>query len=163
MSLEVQNILVRKSLVIQAPASHVFDTFTRRIDAWWPRKHRIGPDEEFEAKLEPRLGGRWFERGSSGAECDWGRVLAWEPPTRLMLSWCINAQWQFDPTFETEVEILFVAEATERTRVDLEHRKLERYGDQAQMMRAIFDSPEGWQGTLELLRGTAQERSPSNT
>lgn len=155
MNLEVQNVLVRKSLVIEAPASHVFETFTRRIDAWWPRKHRIGPDEKFEARLESHLGGRWYERGESGAECDWGRVLAWEPPTRLMLSWCINAQWQYDPTFETEVEVRFIEEGRERTRVELEHRKLERYGDQAQMMRAIFDSAEGWMGTLELLKNAA--------
>jgi uncharacterized protein YndB with AHSA1/START domain len=158
MSLEVQNLLVRKKLVIGAPASHVFDTFTSRLDIWWPRKHRIGPDEKFEARLEPHVGGRWYERGESGAECDWGKVLAWEPPKRLMLSWCINAQWQFDPTFETEVEVLFVAEAADRTRVELEHRKLERYGDQAQMMSAIFDSTEGWTGTLELFRQAASLR-----
>lgn len=155
MSLEVQNVLVRKSLVIEAPAAHVFETFTRRIDVWWPRKHRIGPDEKFEARLETHVGGRWYERGESGAECDWGRVLAWEPPTRLMLSWCINAQWKYDPTFETEVEVRFIEEGRERTRVELEHRKLERYGDQTQMMRAIFDSAEGWMGTLELLKDAA--------
>ena len=159
MNLEVQNVLVRKSLVIDAPPQHVFATFTQHIDAWWPRKNHIGRDEKFQATLEPHVGGRWYERGESGAECDWGRVLVWEPPQRLVLSWSINARWQFDPAFLTEVEVLFVAEAPERTRVELEHRKLERYGDQAQMMRAIFDSPEGWMGALLALQHVALQSS----
>jgi uncharacterized protein YndB with AHSA1/START domain len=156
-NLEVQNILVRKSLVIEASASHVFDVFTSRIDAWWPRQHHIGPDEQFQATLESGVGGRWYERGQSGVECDWGRVLAWEPPHRLVLSWCINTEWKFDPTFETEVEVRFVREADERTRVELEHRKLERYGDHAEMMRGIFDSEAGWTGTLGNLRQAAEQ------
>jgi uncharacterized protein YndB with AHSA1/START domain len=158
MSVAVQDLWVRKSVMIDAPAEHVFSVFSERIDAWWPRKHHIGKTEHFTAMLQPRLGGRWFERGDDGSECDWGRVLAWEPPSRILLSWNINAQWQYDPAFETEVEVRFVAESAERTRVELEHRRLERYADQATMMQAIFDSPEGWAGTLQALAREALRR-----
>jgi uncharacterized protein YndB with AHSA1/START domain len=155
MSLAIQNILVRKTLTIEAPASHVFTVFVERIDAWWPRKNHIGPSDTFVAVIEPWAGGRWFERSADGSECDWGKVLAWEPSQRLVLSWNINAQWQYDPSFLTEVEVRFVEEGAERTRVELEHRKLERYADQAQMMRGIFDSDQGWLGVLRALRDNA--------
>lgn len=155
MSVAVQNILVRKTVAIEAPVAHVFSVFVERIDAWWPRKNHIGRTESFVATIEPRVGGRWYERGDDGSECDWGRVLAWEPPHRLLLSWNINAQWQYDPSFVTEVEVRFVEQAPELTRVELEHRKLERYAESAETMRGIFDSEQGWQGTLAALRAAA--------
>jgi uncharacterized protein YndB with AHSA1/START domain len=157
MNAVVQDLWVRKTITVHAPPSHVFAVFSERIDAWWPREHHIGKAERFTAILEPRVGGRWYERGDDGSECDWGRVLAWEPPSRLLLSWNLNAQWQYDPGFETEVEVRFVAEAPERTRVELEHRKLQRYADQAAMMQSIFDSPEGWGGTLQALARVAEQ------
>jgi len=155
MSLELQNLIVRKSITIEAPASHVFAVFVERIDAWWPRKNHIGRTETFSAVIEPRIGGRWFERGDDGSECDWGTVLDWEPPHNLLLSWNINADWQYDPSSLTEVEVRFIEEGPGRTRVELEHRKLELFADKAQMMRAIFDSDEGWLGTLQALREAA--------
>jgi uncharacterized protein YndB with AHSA1/START domain len=154
----VQELWVRKTVTIDAPVAHVFRVFSERIDTWWPRKHHIGKTEQFRAVLQPRAGGRWYEIGDDGSVCDWGRVLAWEPPGRIVLGWSINAQWQYDPGFETEVELRFVAETAERTRVELEHRGLERYGDQAATMRAIFDSPEGWAGSLQALAREAQRQ-----
>jgi uncharacterized protein YndB with AHSA1/START domain len=156
MSVVVQDLLVRKTIRVEAPPEHVFGVFSERIDAWWPRAHHIGKAERFTAILQPGVGGRWYERGDDGSECDWGRVLAWEPPRRIVLAWQINAQWQYDPSFETEVEVHFVAEAPERTRVELEHRRLERFGSDAEMMRRIFDAPDAWAGTLEAMAREAQ-------
>jgi hypothetical protein len=148
MSAAVKDILVRKSIVVNAPKDHVFKTFTERIDTWWPRAHHIGGKDPFVAIMEPRKGGRWFERAEDGSECNWGRVLAWDPTDRVLLSWDINAEWQYQADLGTEVEVTFVAEAKERTRVMLEHRKLERYGDKAEMMRTLFESEGAWTGTL---------------
>jgi uncharacterized protein YndB with AHSA1/START domain len=158
MSTQVHELVVRKSITIDAPAAHVFTVFSEHFDAWWPRKQHIGRTEKFSAILEPRVGGRWYEKSDDGSECDWGRVLAWQPPKYILLSWNINDQWRYDPNFVTEVEVRFVAETPQRTRVELEHRKLEHFGDQAAKMRALFDSPEGWAGTLQAMAREAQRR-----
>ncbi len=159
MTLRVQDLIVRKSLSIQAPVSHVFDVFAHRIDAWWPRSHHIGKDPNFVARLEPRVGGRWYEVCADGVQCDWGRVLVWEPPHRLVLSWEINADFQHDPSIDNEVEVLFRAEGDDRTRVELEHRKIERYGDKAAAMQAVFDSERGWAGILKELQRVSEARN----
>jgi uncharacterized protein YndB with AHSA1/START domain len=149
-----QALLVRKSITVQAPVSHVFRMLTERLDSWWPRSHHIGDSEPFEARLEPRVGGRWYERGADGKECDWGKVLIWEPPYRIVLTWDISAEWRHDKELQTEVEIR-LAEASAGTQVELEHRKLERYGDKFEAMRSMFDSPEGWSGVLASLAKAA--------
>jgi len=156
MNLEVRDILVRKSLLVNVPQEHAFRTFTERIDTWWPRPHHIGGKEPFTAILEPRVGGRWFERAADGAECNWGKVLAWEPPKRLVLEWDINADWKYQEDLGTEVEIQFVPEGAEATRVILEHRKLERFGDRAQMMKAMFEAEGAWIGTLTAMAQEAE-------
>ena len=156
----VQGLLVQKSIVVDAPIEHVFAVFTDRQDTWWPRDHHIGACKTFTAVLEPRVGGRWYERGDDGSECPWGRVLAWEPPHRLVLSWDIGANWQPDPTLGTEVEVRFIAEGNARTRVELTHRKLERYGDKAQAMRGMFDSEGAWISTLRTMAKRAEETRP---
>ena len=156
----VQGLLVQKSIVVDAPIEHVFAVFTDRQDTWWPRDHHIGACKSFTAVLEPRVGGRWYERGDDGSECPWGRVLTWEPPHRLVLSWDIGANWQPDPTLGTEVEVRFISEGNERTRVELTHRKLERYGDKAQAMRAMFDSDGAWIATLRIMAKRAEETRP---
>jgi uncharacterized protein YndB with AHSA1/START domain len=149
MTVAVQNLLVRKTIVVNAPQAHVFDTFTKNIDAWWPRNHHIGGKDPFTAIMEPRAGGRWFERAHDGSECQWGHVIAWEPPKRVLLAWDINADWKYQRGFGTEVEVQFVSEGPGKTRVILEHRKLERFGDKAEMMRAMFDGEGAWGATLE--------------
>jgi uncharacterized protein YndB with AHSA1/START domain len=158
MSAEVQDILVRKNMLVEAPLQYVFTVFTERFNSWWPRAHHIGTDN-FTAMIEPRVGGRWFERGDDGSECDWGRVLAWEPPTRVLLSWDLGTDWKYDPGLGTEVEIKFVAETKTSTRVVLEHRKLERYGDQAEAMRAIFNSDGAWVTMLNAFKAVAEREA----
>jgi uncharacterized protein YndB with AHSA1/START domain len=124
--------------------------FTARLASWWPMpSHHIGQAECVDVVIEPNVGGRWFERGSDGSECDWGRVLAWEPPGRVVLAWQLSARWAFDPALHTEVEVRFVAVDADHTRVELEHRGLEAYGPDALAMRDTFSSPNGWNGMLE--------------
>jgi uncharacterized protein YndB with AHSA1/START domain len=137
---------VRKELVVEAPQERAFRVFTEGINRWWPRAHHIGKAELKEAVLEPRAGGRWYERGVDGSECLWGKVLVYEPPRRLVLAWQINAQWQYDETLSTEVEVRFTSEGPKRTRVELEHRDLERFGEQQEQIGKAFES--GWSGIL---------------
>lgn len=105
--------------------------------------------------MEPRVGGRWFEIGEDGSECDWGKVLAWEPPTRVLLAWNIDAQFKYDPERFSEVEILFIAESAQLTRVDLEHRHIERFGEEGEKMRTSVDAPNGWTKVLDLYAACA--------
>ena len=108
-----------------------------------------------EAVIEPRVGGRWYERGEDGSECQWGKVLVWDPPRRVVLSWQLDANFQYVPEIETEVEIRFTPEGTEATRVDLEHRHLERFGEQGESLRGKVDSKEGWGKLLEIYAAAA--------
>lgn len=141
--------VVRKSVLVNAPKEHAFMVFTERHGTWWPlqTKH-IGVTPAQTAIIEPIVGGRWFERSSDGAECDWGRVLVWDPPHRLVLSWDIGSDWKYDPKLGTEVDIRFISESPDTTRVELEHRRLDRFGALADKMQATFDSEGGWGGIL---------------
>jgi uncharacterized protein YndB with AHSA1/START domain len=98
--------------------------------------------------IEPRVGGRWYERGEDGSESDWGKVLAWEPPLRLVLAWQLNTAFQFDPTAASEVEIRFTAESAAVTVIELEHRHIERAGACAEEFRTRVDAPNGWSAIL---------------
>ena len=135
---------VRKEIVVEAPIERAFRVFTDRFDAWWPRDHHILEVPLAKAVMEPRTGGRWYEVGTDGSQCDWGKVLVWDPPKRVLLSWQLTSQWKYDPAFVTELEIRFIPLGAMQTRVELEHRNMERYGDQAAAMRTALDSPEGW-------------------
>jgi uncharacterized protein YndB with AHSA1/START domain len=146
---------IRKEITVAASQERAFRVFTSNIEAWWPRDHHIGKAELKHAVLEPKLGGRWYEVGVDGSECGWGKVLAWDPPHRVLLAWNITAEWQYDPDFETELEITFSAVGPQRTQLVLEHRKLERYGAAAEQMRAMLDP--GWAQQLELFRGVAEQ------
>ncbi|HEX3430084.1 MAG TPA: SRPBCC family protein [Rhizomicrobium sp.] len=137
---------VRKAIVVNAPQAHAFDVFARRFDAWWPKDHHIGKAAMREAVIEPRAGGRWYEKGDDGSECEWGRVLAWEPPNRLVLAWKINGKFQVDESVDSEVEVRFLAEGANRTRVELEHRIA---AADAEALREAVDSPRGWGTVLE--------------
>ena len=150
MTQHATELTVHKTITVEAPQERAFAAFTEQIGSWWPLGDKtIGEAEAETAILEPKAGGRWYERGVDGSECDWGRVLVYEPPERVVLSWQISAEWGFDPSLHTEVEVRFVAEDDSRTRVELEHRGLEAYGDQAQRMHDIFASPNGWAGVLD--------------
>jgi uncharacterized protein YndB with AHSA1/START domain len=151
---------VRKTVVVNVPQANAFAVFTERHGEWWPlQNYHIGAQPPQTAILEPRPGGRWFERASDGSECDWGRVLVWEPPHRIVLSWEISADWKHDPNLKTEVEVRFIAEGTNRTRVELEHRGLDVYGARRDEMRGIFDSDRGWKGLLDAFAACASEGS----
>jgi len=141
---------VRKVLRVNATPEIAFDVFTAGMSRWWAPSHSINPSKSplKQAIIEPRVGGRWYEKGEDCSECEWGRVLAWERPTRLVLAWQIDAQWRFDPKLVTEVEVAFVAESATVTRVELEHRDIERFGESAETIRQAFDSPDGWSGLL---------------
>jgi len=134
---------IRKSIRVDVAPARAFEIFTTGMARWWLKTHTINPTKSpiKEIALEPRAGGRWFERGEDGSECNWGKVLAWEPPTRLLLAWQINGRWQFDPALITEVDIRFTPDGN-GTRVELEHRKLEALGDQAEAMAQAFTG--GW-------------------
>src|ERR671928_1229189 len=117
---------VRNEVVVNAPIDRAFAVFTEQMDRIKPREHNLlGVDIE-ETVFEPRAGGRIFDRGTDGSECQWARVLAYEPPNRILFSWDISPQWQIesDPEKTSEIEVRFTAETPERTRVELEHRNL---------------------------------------
>ncbi|WP_216215417.1 SRPBCC family protein [Amycolatopsis aidingensis] len=142
-------IQVHRSVRVPLPPERAFELFTARMGEFWPREHSIGSSAIAEVIVEPWPGGRWYERGVDGTECDWGRVGEWQPPDTVVLLWQIGANWRFDPDLETEVEVTFTEESAGRTLVELRHRHLERYDGQADVMYAVFDSPGGWTGTLD--------------
>ena len=149
-STDVDPNSVRKSLTVEAPQTVAWRVFTTQMGTWWPLAHyKIGKAKAVDAIIEPRVGGLWYERGDDGSTCNWGSVLAWEPHSKLVLSWDINADWQYDPELKTELEIRFIAEGERRTRVELEHRRLDRYGARRDKMRRIFDSQGDWGRLLE--------------
>lgn len=152
MTMTIKPATVRRSVTVAASPEQAFKVFTADIGRWWPSSHKIGATAFKSAIIEPRAGGRWFEVGEDGGECQWGNVLAWEPPSRLVLAWRIRADWQFDPTLLTEVEVKFVPTGDGGTRVELEHRLLENMGDAAEGARSTFDSEHGWPGILERYR-----------
>ncbi len=147
---------VKKSVVVNASQQKAFDVFTQNMTRWWPATHTILKSPLKAQILEPRVGGRWYQVGEDGSECGTGHVLAWEPPSRVLLAWRINAEWQYDPDLTTEVEVKFIAEGDKRTRVELEHRHLERMGEKGETARAAVDAPGGWGAILESFKRVAE-------
>jgi uncharacterized protein YndB with AHSA1/START domain len=143
---------VKKTVRVNAPQGRAFEVFTTRFDSWWPKSHHIGKAEMKRGVIEPKTGGRWYEEGVDGSQCNWGKVLAWEPPSRVILSWHINGQFQIDENVESEIEVRFVAEADGVTRVELEHRIA---AVDAEAIRAAVDSPSGWTGLLAAYQAAA--------
>lgn len=157
----VQNeVTVRKSVTVDVDRERAFAVFTEGFDTWWIRSHHIGEAELEVAVIEPREGGRWYERGVDGTECDWGHVITWDPPAGLVLAWQLDGSWRYDPSLVTEVEVTFTEETPTRTRVDLEHRHIERMGEPAEEARAAFESESGWRGLLQRYAVQATQGSP---
>ena len=150
---------VRKEIVVEAPPERAFRVFTSGFDKWWPREHHLQEASMAKAVMETHAGGRWYEVGTDGSQCDWGKVLIWDPPKRIVLSWQINSQWQYDPQLHTEVEVRFVPAGELRTRVEFEHRLIERMGEKAAATRAELDSPGGWLMHLTLFAAEAASDS----
>jgi len=142
---------VVRTIVVNATPARAFDVFTSRMTAWWPPTHSVSSTKSpiAEVVVEPRAGGRWYERGEDGSECTWGHVITWSPPGRILLAWQLNAEWQFDADLITEVEVLFQDQGQNSTLVRLEHRKLEAFGDAAESVRTAISSPGGWGKLLE--------------
>ena len=147
---------VRKSIVVKADAAHAFEVFTARISNWWPRSHSVGASPQTSVVMEPRSGGRWYEIGQDGSQCNWGKVLAWEPPSRVLLAWQINSDWKYQEDLITEVEVKFTPIAGGETRVELEHRNIERFGDKAEKVRTAIDSEGGWSAIVKLYAEAAE-------
>jgi uncharacterized protein YndB with AHSA1/START domain len=151
---------VRKVMSVKAPLEIAWRVFTESMGTWWPLANfKIGKAKAVDAVIEPRVGGRWYEQGEDGSTCQWGSVLAWEPPSRLLLSWDINADWQYDPALKTELEVRFIPEGADATRVELEHRHLDRYGARRDEMRTIFDTTGDWGRLLQAFAQAAQGAS----
>jgi hypothetical protein len=150
---------VTKTVVVKATVAHAFQVFTERFDLWWPKTHHIGKVEPFEAILEGREGGRWYERGADGSECEWGRVLLYSPPTRVAVSWHLNATYAYDPdpSKASRVEISFHDEGGGRTRVELVHSELDRHGAGWEKIRDTVGTPGGWGGIMDRFAAAASE------
>jgi uncharacterized protein YndB with AHSA1/START domain len=147
---------VIKQFVVEASQERAFQVFTDGIDRWWPREHHIGKSPLKRAVIEPKMGGRWYAICQDDTECDTGKVLAWDPPRRLVLSWQLTAQWVFDSSFVTEIEVTFTAEGPNRTLVRFEHRNLERYGEAAPELRKRIAAQDGWGKTLDAFKHAAE-------
>jgi uncharacterized protein YndB with AHSA1/START domain len=146
MSSPATDTAIRTSVVVEAPIEQAFRVFTEDFDKVKPRDHNMLEVEVAESVFEPRVGGRIFDRGVDGSECQWARVLAYEPPDRVVFSWDISPTWQIETDLEktSEVEVRFTAHGEGRTRVELEHRHLDRHGDGWESVRDAVGSEDGW-------------------
>lgn len=147
---------IRKTIEVKAPIDRVFRVFAGRMGDWWHKEHSIAKGTtQADVVIEPRTGGRWYEKGADGSEHQWGYVKAYEPPRRLVLAWQLTREFQFDPNFETTVEVTF-EERGDMTVVHFEHRDLERMGADAVQLLESMDG--GWGMLLDLFK-TEVERS----
>ena len=145
-------VAVHRSITVDASPERAFDVFTRGFSRWWPlESHHIGATMATEAIMEPRAGGRWFERDADGNECEWGFVTDFDPPHRVLLAWHLTPEWAFDPDPEkaTEVEVTFTA-VEDGTLVELEHRGFEKHGKTGADMRDAVAAPGGWADLMEM-------------
>ena len=156
MNVEAQRIApapIRKSFLVKAPQDKAFRVFLRSMGRWWPAEHSVLASPRTDVVIEPRVGGRWYETAEDGSESQWGRVLAWEEPERALLAWQLNAEFVYDPGFETEVEVRFIPDG-DVTRVEFEHRGLEAFGAAAASVAPMMD--KGWGEILDLYRDDAE-------
>ena len=145
---------IRKTIDVKAPVDHAFAVFAARMGDWWHKEHSIARDTtQVDVVIEPHAGGRWYEKGADGSEHPWGRVIAYEPPGRLLLAWQLTKEFVYDPNYETTVEVRF-EETTDGTRVHFEHRDLERMGADAVEMLEGMDG--GWGMLLDLFKNQAE-------
>jgi uncharacterized protein YndB with AHSA1/START domain len=146
MSTHPNDTSVRHSIVVEAPIARAFEVFTRQFGRFKPPEHNLLGVKIAETVFEPRVGGYLYDRGVDGSECRWARVLAYDPPNRVLLTWNISPRWQIetDPDMVSEWEVRFTSETPQRTRVEIEHRKLDRHGEGWQGVRGGVDGDQGW-------------------
>jgi uncharacterized protein YndB with AHSA1/START domain len=140
----IRPAVIAKTFTVRTTPEKAFAIFTDGFDRWWPKTHSIGDSPLKKAVLEPGVGGRWYGLHEDGSEGLWGDVVAWEPPTRLVLAWRVTHQWGYDPNLLTEVEVRFTALPGGETRVDFEHRGLERFGDSDAAAQTRVSMDGGW-------------------
>ena len=146
MTIQAQETSVRSSVDVHAPIERAFRVFTEDIGSWWDPTHHILEGELAEMVFEPHVGGHVYDRGVDGSECRWARVLAYEPPHRFVISWDVSVQWRLETDRDktSEVEVRFVELDGDHTRVELEHRDLDRHGEGWDGVREGLASNEGW-------------------
>jgi uncharacterized protein YndB with AHSA1/START domain len=149
---DMTNAPVQKTVTVKASPERAFAVFTEGFDTWWPRSHKLSEADLEKAVIEARLDGRCYQRAVDGTECEWGRVIVWEPPQRFVIAWQLNEHWQYEPDLvkASEVEVRFTPEPGGSTRVDLEHRHFERHGAGGNLLRTGVDGEMGWAGLLQL-------------
>jgi uncharacterized protein YndB with AHSA1/START domain len=150
---------VKKSITVNAGVERAFEVFTAEFDTWWPRGHHIGKSPMKRAIIELRAGGRCYTSQEDGTDCDWGRILEWDPPHRFLLAWQITPEWGYEPDLSksSEVEVRFTPQAGGGTRVDLDHRHFERMGPGADTMRAGVGGEGGWSSLMELFKARVEQ------
>ena len=146
---------ILRTIEVAVPPDRAFELFTGRMHDWWPMGHSISDELRVAIEVEPRVGGWWGQIGARGARVQWGKVLSWNPPGRLLLAWQIDAQWQYDPDLETELELTFTPVGS-NTRVTLEHRNLERFGESAEKIAEQLRN--GWPGVIQCFADLADGR-----
>jgi uncharacterized protein YndB with AHSA1/START domain len=146
MSTDTEQTSIRTDVLVDAAQDRAFKLFTEQFDKIKPREHNMLGVDIAESVFEPHAGGRVYDRGVDGSERQWGRVLLFEPPERIVFTWDISPYWQIETDLSkaSEVEIRFIAESADRTRVELEHRHLDRHGDGWEGLRAGVEGDEGW-------------------
>ncbi len=152
---------VRKVIVVNAPAERAFTVFTERFGDFKPPEHNLLASPITETVFEPRVGGNIVDRAADGSECRWARILAYDPPQRVVFSWDIGPSWQVesDPEMTSEVEVRFIPEGPRRTRVELEHRQIERHGPGWEAVREGIDGDQGWPLYLDRYAALLEEGS----
>jgi uncharacterized protein YndB with AHSA1/START domain len=143
---------VNRSVAVQASPERAFEVFTAGFSSWWPiESHHIGEKMAVEVVIEPRAGGRWFERDAEGAECVWGFVTEWDPPHRLVLTWHLTSEYEFDPDPDraSEVEVTFTPQGG-GTLVALEHRGFEKHGETGARIRETVSGTGGWSELIQM-------------
>jgi len=162
---DLDDVPVRKTITVGASLEDAFDVFTEEVDTWWPRTHHIGKSPMRRILIEGRAGGRCYTEQEDGTECDWGQVLVWEPPRRLILAWQITHVWGYQPDVAkaSEVEVRFIPLRADTTRVELEHRLFRRHGAGGGAMRTAVDAPNGWTTILALYEGRLDKSGKATT
>lgn len=156
-----EKILVRKSVRVPIPIQQAFSIFIEQMETWWPATHHIAPNPFQTIIVEPRAGGRWYERDAQGNDCSWGFVRAWDPPRLVTLSWHLQEDWSFelDANHASDIDIRFTQEGPSATLVELTHYNLERHGERYLELRDKLDGPGAWVSILDAYAKRAGEEA----
>jgi len=146
-----EKTVVRKSVRVTAPLERAFSVFVEQMETWWPATHHIAPNPFQCIIVEPRVGGRWYERDSQGNDCAWGYVRTWDPPRLVTHSWHLQADWSFNPDLSraSDIDIRFTPDGTAATLVELTHYNLERHGEDFEKLREGLNGPGAWGFVLD--------------